>query len=420
MSKPIYALIDCNNFYCSCERVFNPRLATQPVIVLSNNDGCVVARSEEVKAMGIPMGIPVFKIKELITKYNINVFSSNYALYGDMSRRVQSIVAQAIPHHQIYSIDEIFLRLDDDLDPFESAKKLRARVLQCTGIPTSIGIAHTKTLAKLANLHAKKNLKFEGVCDARSTALLTRLRRQTPVESIWGIGSALTKVCHRYGASTAEALSKLDPASLRKAHNIGLERLIRELGEVACFELETAPAPQKSCAVTRSFSHPVTDKAEMLEAVATYATRAAEKCRENGQVAQAMQVFMHTSPHREEYTWDALCAQMSPPNADTSIFLKTARTLANACWKAGYRYKKAGVILFDLSTHHQGSLNFISYDASKREQTMETLDAINHKYGRNSLFFGAQGINASWRMNREHCSPHSTTVLEEVPIVKAK
>ncbi|MAZ43872.1 MAG: DNA polymerase V subunit UmuC [Legionellales bacterium] len=419
MASPLFGLIDCNNFYCSCERVFEPRLNDSPLIVASNNDGCVVARSEQVKALGVPMGIPLFKIKKLIEQYQIRVFSSNYALYADMSRRVQTVVAGYIPQHQIYSIDEIFLSLEDEVDPYQACVRLRHEVAKQTGIPTSVGLGPTKTLAKIANYHAKKNPRFSGVCDATNLAMRERLLKLTPVENIWGVGKALTQVCHRYSAKNAWELAQLDLHTARKAANIGLEKLIRELGGLSCYEIDTVPAHPKSCAVTRSFSQPITHLSDMLEAVANYATRAAEKCRNNQQLARAMQVFMTTGVHRDHYYSASLCAQMTPANADTRLFLRTARALAEGCFQEGFQYKKAGVILFDLTTAEQGALDFVDFDEKQSEQVMNTIDAINQRHGRNTVFFGAQGIERAWAMQRAHCSSHYTTDIEQVPIVKA-
>ena len=420
MAEPIIALIDCNNFFCSCERVFQPHLNNKPVIVLSNNDGCVVARSEQVKAMGIPMGIPIFKIQHLIDRHDIQLFSSNFALYADMSHRIQNIVADQSSQYQIYSVDEIFMDIEDTLAPEQFAKDLRARVLQHTGIPTCVGIGPTKTLAKLANRQAKKNPRYAGVCDLRPSHLRERVLAKTAVEDIWGIGPALAAHCHQRGIRTAQDLIQTDRRAAARFGGVMIERLILELSGTICFDMETVPADPKSCAVTRSFGTSVTAQKDMLESVATHATRAAQKCRKSGVVASAMTVFMQTNRHRDEPQYNySQTAQLVPACDDTSLFLKTARTLVETGWRDGFSYKRAGVILTGLRSSTQGSLDFVKFDKPKSKQMMDTLDAINAKYGTNSLFYGAQGTGPPCIPKQNRQSGHYTTLLSDVPIVKA-
>ena len=418
------ALVDCNNFYVSCERVFDPKLDRVPVGVLSNNDGCFIARSNELKALGVKMGTPLFQVRELVQRNGVRVLSSNYTLYGDMSSRVMECLSRFTPDIEVYSIDESFL----DLSGFQGrdlvgyAHEIRSTVRQWSGIPTCVGIAPTKTLAKLANHAAKKSLAgADGVCDLGDGELRAALLRTIPVGDVWGIGSRSAAKLEALGVETAADLRDMDPRAARKLLTVVGERIVHELRGLACLPLELVAQPQKGLAVTRSFGQPVTMWEEMRAAVASYAARAGEKLRAAGLAAGHMHVFAHTSPFRGDPPYSGAAATGLVPETDDSfVLIERATALAARIWRPGFRYAKAGVLLGELVPIARVQPSLL--DARDRERSarlMAAMDTINSRMGRGTLVPAATRMASSWQMRQESRSPSYTTDLKDIPVVKA-
>jgi DNA polymerase V len=416
----IFALVDCNNFYASCERVFNPALQQRPVVVLSNNDGCIVARSNEAKALGIPMGAPYHQNKELIQKNGVVVFSSNYQFYGDMSHRVMDSLRMFVPDMEVYSIDEAFLRLDGfaEHDLFDMAVDIRTKVHQWTGIPTSFGIAPTKTLAKIANHVAKKRTR-EGVFDMRDPAIQSEIMRDLPVEELWGISHRWGKKLRAIGIHTALQLRDADAKFIRKHFSVVGERIVHELRGFSCLDMEEI-APKKNIMSSKSFGKMVAELEPMEEALANYAARACEKLRRQKSKAQGIYVFVKTNRFRQydpQYRNGATIG-FDHPTSDTAFIINTGKQLLNLIYKKGYRYHKCGIMLLDLvpEDYSQDHL-FVKQDSSRADQLMEVLDRINHSMGPGTVFHAAQGIKRDWRMRCDNRSPRYTTKWEELASV---
>ena len=411
----MFALVDCNNFYASCERVFDPSLNGRPLVVLSNNDGCVIARSEEAKALGIPMGVPFFKQKAVIEKNRISVFSSNYQLYGDMSQRVMDSLRLFAPDMEVYSIDEAFLRLDSFRyhDLSEYCKNIRARVLQWTGIPVSIGIGPSKVLAKVANRIAKKKTR-DGVFDIRNPKTQDEILRNLKTEKIWGIGRRWAERLDRIGIKQALELRDASPTLIRKQLSVVGERILRELRGQSCIDLEDVQ-PRKSILSSKSFGKTVTQKEAIAEALANYTARACEKLRKQNSRAQAVQVFVQTSQFREtQYNSEFACA-LSMPTSDTRKIVQAARFCLDRIYKRGYSYKKTGVLLLDLipASLQQQHL-FAETDCRQDDRLMNVLDRINEEHGSDTLFLGAQGVEREWKMRCGLRSPRYTSQWNEL------
>ena len=412
--NPWKALVDAKNFYVSCERVFDPRLRGKPVVVLSNNDGCIVARSNEVKALGIPMGAPVFKLRSQIRDHSIQVYSSNYTLYGDLSRRVMQTLEQFTPDVEVYSIDEAFLGLSGDVEAI--AEQLRQTVQQWTGIPVSVGVAPTKTLAKVANHIAKKST---GVCvlDAPSTVLA-----DLPVGEIWGIGHRLSDRLHQQGVETALQLRDVELSWIRQQMGVVGVRLVQELRGIPCLPLELCPALRKSCCVSRSFGRPVDAIADLKEAVDTYAARAAAKVRRDELKAGVITVFIttnHFKPNEPQYSNSAV-VQLPQPANDTFTLVQAALRAVGWLYRPGYQYKKAGVLLTELSPASVVQTDLFSNLAQqeKRGALMRTVDSLNRQFGAGTVFCAAEGIKKDWKMRSGLRSPGFTTRWEELPVAK--
>lgn len=417
----MFALVDCNNFYVSCERVFDPRLEGVPALVLSNNDGCVVARSAEVKALGIQMGAPYFKIRDLVEQHKIRVFSSNYALYADMSRRVVAVLTQFAPC-EVYSIDESFLDLSgiDRSRCIQLGHDIRHKVRRWTGIPTCTGIAPTKTLAKLANHVAKKRPECAGVCDLSDHALRRHVMPQIDVGEVWGIGGKSAARLKAIGVQTVADLANLAPRRARELLTVTGERIVHELNGVACISLELVPPAKQATAVTRSFGTPVTTLSGMTEAVASYASRLSEKLRKEGQAAGLLQLFMHTNP----FNGDPWCQRSGVhnfpvPRNDLTSFVTAAAGLAERLFRPGYRYTKAGVMAFDLVRAEDAPQDlFTVTDSVRSQRLMAAVDAINGRMGRGAIQSAAAGLRPKWAIKREWLSPAYTSRIEEVPIAR--
>ena len=417
-----FALADGNNFYVSCERVFDRRLEGVPVIVLSSNDGCAIARSEEAKALGVGMGEPAFQLRPLIERHRIRVFSSNYALYGDMSRRVNQVLATFSPEVEVYSIDETFLDLAGlpCRDLWAYAQDLRATVKRWTGIPTCVGLGPTKTLAKLANAVAKKNPVFGGVCDLAEPAVRGAVLRAFPVGKVWGIGPALTRRLAEVGVATAAELRDLDPRLARRLGTVVLERIGRELQGRPCLGLEPVPPARRGLAVTRSFGRPLSARAPVREAVAAHATRAGEKLRAHGLVAGHLAVFVHTSPHRDGPRRHAARAtRLAPPTSDTRELVAAAGRCLEAAWRDGFAYVKAGVLLDDLLAPADAPADLFGAPRAGSDALMAAVDALNGRYGRGTVFPAAAGVERAWAQRAAHRSRRYTTRFAELPVARA-
>ncbi len=419
MATDPLALIDCNNFYVSCERVFDPSLEGVPVVVLSNNDGCIIARSDEVKALGVPMGAPFFRWRRVLARHGARVFSSNYALYGDFSRRVMGVLRHMAPAVEVYSIDEAFLHLATTRGAAEQAQAVRARVRRWTGIPTSVGIGPTKTLAKIAGRLARRHP--EGVFDLTQRRDVDALLERVAVADVWGIGPARARLLGEHGIETARQLRDADERWVRQALTVTGVRLVYELRGVSCLPLAQVASPKKAITCSRSFGEPVASLAPLQEAVATYATRAAEKLRGQGSLAATLTVFITTKAFgRGPHHGDSYAVTLPEPTAYTPTLIRAAQVGLGRIWRAGYRYRKAGVMLTGIqpATGVQRNL-FEAADHAGQAALMEAVDAINGRYGRGAVFFAAMGgAGRPWSMRQVRRSPCYTTRWEEVPRVQ--
>ncbi len=423
LKDKIFALVDCNNFYVSCERVFNPGLNGKPVVVLSNNDGCVVARSQEAKALGITMAIPFFKVKDVIRRNNVTVFSSNYALYGDMSERIMNTLAEFTPNLEFYSIDEAFINLKDlgvkDLTSY--GRLIRKTIMKNTGVPVSIGIARTKTLSKIANEFVKHNQKLNGVFDITNFPKMDALLAQVPVHEVWGIGGRSARKLDAHGIKTVADLAAMDPRQARALMTVTGERIVHELNGISCIPLEDGPPPPQSLAVTRSFSAPIRRRADMEEAVTAYAMRVAEKLRARDSRAGGLQVFMHSSPFKEGFfSW---AGRHAFPEAvsDSLVIAGAAGRLAGRLFKPGVEFTKACVVAMDIGSGPALQADmFAPPMAENRDSLMQAIDHLNRKMGRGTVSLASAGIKRPWLMKRQMLSPQYTTRLSDLPVAKVK
>ena len=420
---PVFALVDCNNFYASCEKLFRPDLKDTPVVVLSNNDGCVVARSREAKLLGIKMGVPVFQIKSEMLRHGILAFSSNYALYTDLSSRVMRTLEEMAPRVEVYSIDEAFLDLtgiESVLSLVEFGQQVRERIGHWIGITVCVGIAPTKTLAKLANHAAKKYPATQGVVDLTNPDRQRRLLALVPVDDVWGVGKRLSKRLNALGITTALDLANASPRAIRDQFSEVLERTVRELNGESCIELEEIPPTKKQIVCSRSFGVKVTHFELLREAVCEYATRATEKLRKEQQQAKVLTVFIRTSPFKDnepQYS-NSASGELLIPSCDTRDFIELANHLLKRIWKDGFRYAKAGVMLsdfYDPGMFQPGLFDDVS-TRSNSQQLMSVLDTINQS-GAGKVFFAGQGTKKDWSMKREHLSPAYTTRWDQLPRV---
>lgn len=422
------ALVDCNNFYVSCERVFNPALEGRPVIVLSNNDGCVVARSQEAKRSGIDMGVPFFKISSLCSQKNVVVYSSNYELYGDLSDRVMSILSAEAPDCEIYSIDEAFLWFSNGEPSSEIYKKcvdIRRRIHQWVGIPTSIGIAPTKTLAKIATGVAKKRSREaktsshqRAVVSLRSPDLWEPILKETPVREIWGVGPAFERRLLSLGIQTAYDLHNSDPMIIKKNFGITGERILWELHGISCLAFEE-PKNNKSITCSRSFRQSVTDLSELTEALATHISSACEKLRQQGSCASAMYMYALTQidPRTGTRHCDSTTIPFIIPTNHTPYIIGQAAARARHHMHQGTPYKKCGVIMMDLVSEEQIAPDLFEKDYTKKQRdSVHVVDAINARFGKNTVFYGATGIHPQWMMRCDHRSRRYTTCWDELAI----
>ena len=423
-SANTFALVDCNNFYASCEKLFRPDLQCRPVVVLSNNDGCVIARSKEAKALGIKMGIPIFKIKQEIHAHNIKVFSSNYALYADISSRVMNTLETMAPKVEVYSIDEAFLDLTNtqSIIPLtEYGQNIKQVVGNWIGIPVCVGIAPSKTLAKLANYAAKKYSTTGGVVDLTQPQRQRRLMDLTPVEEIWGIGKRIAKNLRTMGVVTALDLADSNPTLIKQRFSVVVERTVRELNGESCIALDEVPATKKQIICSRSFGARVTTYTQMREAICEYTVRASEKLRGEKQKTKRVTVFIRTSPFRTDIPQYANSAssQLVIATDNTRDLLELAVKLLKRIWRDNYQYAKSGIILsdfYDVEIYQPDIFDKIK-SRSKTDKLISVMDQINHK-DKGRLFFAGQGISKQWAIKRSYLSPAYTTRWKDIPKVR--
>ena len=417
------ALIDCNNFYASCERIFNPKLMGRPIVVLSNNDGCIITRSAEAKQLGIKMGEPYFKAKKIIDKNNVKVFSSNYSLYGDISQRVMEILAKFAADVEIYSIDEAFLGLNgfENYELNTYCGYIRRIINQWVGIPVSIGVSSTKTLSKIANNLAKKNKEYDGVCILKSWLDINEALKLTPIGDVWGIGRRLSIFLKKYNVNTAYDFTQLDKGWVRKNMGVIGEKIFLELYGVSCIELDLIPSDKKSCCVSRSFSRSIEKIHDLEESVSSYGARVSEKIREEGLVAESMSVFVLTNyfNRKEKQYSNSIKLQLPYPTNNSIKIVKRALEGIRKIYREGYRYKKAGVILYGLTRASQ-TKGLLDYDRESSDSIMNTVDRINERYGNSTIRLASEGIGKVWRMKRENVSPCYTTRFRDLVQVKLK
>ena len=440
----MFALVDGNNFYVSIERAFRPALKTRPVVVLSNNDGCAIARSNEAKVLGIKMGQPWFECKQLAEKHGVVALSANFTLYGDMSDRMMSIAAGLGPLQEIYSIDESFIDLTGIRgDVTVRAHVMRERILEWIGIPTGIGIGATKTLAKLANHIAKSADRKPGsypadlarVCNlhALPASDLDAVLAATDVGEVWGVGRRISEQLVCEGVTNVLQLTQMDPATVRRRWSIVLERTVRELQGQSCITLEDQPPPKKEIAFTRSFGQPVTAMSDLVEAISTFASGSAIKLRRQGSLAGQVLVFIHTSPFRPGPKYSrSMTVSLRRPTSDTSLLVGAAVAGLQAIYKPGFDYIKAGVMLLDLQSdtirqyelvleNSDDGVNDASVD-NQRQALMSTVDRLNDRYGKGTLKLGSEGLagnKGAWLMRQQLLTPQYTTRWSDVPVARA-
>ena len=421
-NKNKIALVDCNSFYVSCERLFNPSIIKKPVIVLSSNDGCVISRSTEAKALDIKMGEPYFKVEKIVKKNNVKVFSSNYSLYGDISRRVMKTLKQFSTQIEIYSIDEAFLDLSliKDEDLLEYGNKIRKTILKWTGIPTSIGIARTKTLSKAANHIAKK--EKPGVINLINSKRIDKILSEIKINDVWGVGRQLTKFYIKNGINTAYQLKNISNSWIKKNTSVFGSRTAMELKGISCIVLETHQEKRVNCCVSRSFGKKVTKLEELKESITTHCLNAAEKIRIDNQITKKITVFIRTSPFQKGKNYYANSKDIDLPiRTNDSIDLVKQSLIALKCiYKKGYRYQKTGIILSGLKDVNIYKKNLFSTinNEKKRMKLMKAIDYTNIKYGHNSLSIVQAGLKKRWNIKRQHSSKINTACFKLLPAVR--
>lgn len=416
----MFGLVDCNNFYASCERVFNPSLNGKPIVVLSNNDGCVIARSNEAKVLGIKMGVPAYQIKDLVKKHDVAVFSSNYVLYGDMSGRVMSMLAELAPEIEVYSIDEAFLNLEGIQDLQTLGSKIVRQVTRGTGIPVSAGIASTKTLAKVANKFAKKYPAYNRLCIIDTEEKREKALKLFEIGDIWGIGRRQATKLEKQRIKTAYDFTQLPGSWVRKNMTVTGERTWKELRGISCIDMESAPPAKKQICTSRSFGKMVEDIDTMSEAIATHASTCAKKLRQQKSYAMSLMVFIHTNNFREDLPqyWKNTIIKLPVPTSDTLEIVHYALEGLKSIFMPGYQYKKAGVIITEIVTSAQLGL-FDTVDREKREKLMQVIDKVNGEH-RHLVKLAVQGNGRDWKLKQEQLSKRYTTDINEVLTIKCR
>jgi len=421
-SKKKIALVDCNAFYVSCERLFNPSILKKPVIVLSNNDGCVISRSTEAKSLGIKMGEPYFKVEKIVKRNDVKVFSTNFSLYGDISRRVMKTLKQFSPQMEIYSIDEAFLDLSsvNNENLLEHGYKIRKTILKWTGIPTSIGIATTKTLSKAANYIAKK--EKSGVIDLVNSKQVDKLLSEIKINNVWGVGRQLTKLYIKNGINTAYDLKKIHNGWVKKNTNVFGSRTAMELRGFPCISLEPREEKRKNCCVSRSFGKKVIKLEELSESITAHCLNAAEKIRLDKQTVKKITIFIRTSPflNKKNYYANSKSVDLAIKTNDSIELIKLALIALKDIYRKGYRYQKAGIILSGLEDVNSYDKNLFSTvrNEKKREKLMKAIDYANAKYGRHSLSIAQAGLKKIWSSKKQHYSKIDTASFRLLPTVR--
>lgn len=416
-------LIDVNNFYASCERVFNPKLEGKAVVILSNNDGCVIARNAVSKALGIPMGAPWFKLKDTAREHGIIALSSNYALYADMSNRVMSILSHYSPNQEVYSIDECFLDVTGiNKNLVDYAQDMRGKIKQWTGLPVCVGVGASKTLAKLANHIAKKRPEYNGVCNLNQfeSNQLNRLLSEIPIAEVWGIGRKLVPRLNAYGIQTVLDLKASDPEYMRQQFSVVMEKTVRELNGQACMELEEVAPPKQQILSSRSFGIPLTDLESLSESVTLYISRAAEKLRKQKSYAGALSVYIRTSPFSDESRYsNTKTISLPTPTDDSRQLVSVGLWILKGIYKSGFKYQKAGVMLSNIvpAEGQQTDLFGFKQSVSKSDKLMTVMDEINRKMGKQKVRLASQGYKQPWAMKQEMKSQSFTTKWSELTIV---
>jgi DNA polymerase V len=418
----MFALVDCNSCYASCEQIFRPELRGKPVVVLSNNDGFIVARSKEAKLLGLQELQPFFKVEQLLKQNNVAIFSSNYPLYGDISHRVMTTLKAFSPEVEVYSIDEMFLNFEGmQWDLNEYGQQIKNKLWQDIRMPVAVGIAPSKTLSKLANRAAKTIAKCNGVCVLDEPHKWQWLQKRLPVTKVWGVGSRLAKRLERYQIHTVYDLAQANAKTLRRDVSVNLERTINELNGIACYPLEEQPPAKKQIYCTRSFEHKLTELAPIKQAVAVYAGRAAEKLRAQNSLVQMIQVFLQTSPFELGHVSRNVVCQTPFPTNDSREIVKAALQGLESIYKPGHRYLKAGVGLLDVSDRQFNQYDlFHKGQSSSSDKVMKVLDRTNLEHGRNTLFIGSEGVVRKWAMRQQYKSPAYTTRWADIPVVGMK
>jgi len=421
------ALVDCNNFYVSCERLFQPKLEGKPVVVLSNNDGCVVSRSKEVKDLGITMALPWFQMKDIARQHGIIAFSSNYTLYADISSRVMHLLSQFSPNQEVYSIDECFLELTGMMSKgniTEYGQQIRQSIKQCVGIPVCVGIASSKTLAKLANHVAKKQPRMDSVCDfnAMSNNTLDELLATLPVGEVWGVGRRSTIKLLEMSIHTVLDLKRTPPKRIRDEFSVVLERTVEELNGVACLELDDVVPDKQQIICSRSFGTLVSNLPELEQAAIAYTTRAAEKLRHQHSIATGIQIYIRTNPHKikDPQYQQSMTVPLHEPTDDTHILCQAALVGLKKIYLRGYAYQKVGVTLIGImpATSRPVTLFDDITAQQKSASLMQTIDRINHNMGSGTVHLLGEGIRKNWAMRRGNISKRYTTEWDELPVAK--
>lgn len=421
--NPTFALVDCNNFYASCEKLFRPDLRHTPIVVLSNNDGCVVARSQEAKALGIKMGVPVHHIQQQIKQYGIQIFSSNYTLYGDISNRVMQTLETLAPAVEVYSIDEAFLDLTglaSAMNVTEFGVQIRTTLQQHIGITVCVGIAPSKTLAKLANQAAKQYPATRGVVDLTDPIRQKKLLAIMPVNEVWGVGRKLSAQLNALNITTALQLAEQNPKDIRQQFSVVLERTVRELNGESCLALEDITPTKQQILSSRSFGQRITHYTDMQQAIGRHVARAAEKLRHEQQQCQRIGVYIRTglfNPNDPRYS-NSASVKLDYPTDDTRLLLNATGRLLQAIWKDGYRYAKAGITLSDFCDRGIAQPDLFTSQVINPNSTrlMQVIDNIN-QHQRAHIFFASQGTGKAWSMKRDHLSPRYTTNWKQLPQV---
>ncbi len=419
--KRAIALVDCNNFYVSCERLFRPDLEGKPVVILSNNDGCVVSRSQEVKDLGIAMAAPWFKLKDIAKKHGIIALSSNYTLYADLSSRVMQLLAQFSPCREVYSIDECFLELTGMNELTRHGQRMRQAVKRCVGIPVCVGIAQSKTLAKLANHVAKKQPRFDGVCNFNELAEheLDALLEKIGAGEVWGAGRRTAARLQEMGIHSVLDLQRAPAKRIRAEFGVVLERTVAELNGTACLELEEITPPRSQIICSRSFGATVIHLSDLEQAVIAYTSRAAEKLRRSHSLAGCVQVYILASPHQAPQYQPAITLPLACPSDDTRLLCAAALAGLRKIYRCGHAYKKAGVVLSGIIASIDRQQTLFDEAPAQSAALMATLDQINRRMGSGTLRFLGEGIQKSWAMKRDNVSQRYTTELGELAIAKA-